>query len=664
MAASGREPSTRASGEGSSLLATSTLVAALSFTPWVVGAEAPWAQFGFRCIGLLALGVFSLGGLRGVLRPGRWAARAAMGCVLIVAISVLSATISVHRGKSLEAMLNLLAITGLFLTAAFALRGSHWLRRVAMLEVAAAIPVAAYGIFQHFRPDLLPATNSYPGRALGPFGQPNRLGGYLIALIPVAIALAFAVQGRWIRLALLASAFVLAFCLVATLSRGAWLGCAFGILVLALLLFRWPELAPRPVLAGMALAALLLPALLLLPSVVQRLNSKASPETAWNLPIDPERTGSGSLRRAIWTGAIAAFAARPVLGWGIGAFREAYDRSKSDTLKRLEAEGGRTADQAHSYFLVTLAERGVLGLAAFLLFAGLCVSAGLGALGTGPAEGRLIVAGLVASVAAVLAHAALEDNLSFAPHGTLFFANLGLLAAAAPRTPASSGRWIRGLSRAGMLLAVLGVGLAGASAVASAEARQGDAALVAGAKNRASACYTTATTLAPWSDELWAGRALTALARGREAFALREAETSYRKAIAVNGSDPVLRHQLARLYLSNQQEFGAPGAMAAVHELSAALAQNPYYLEIRNDYGVALLATGDRAGAVAQFRAASDSRRDFVDPLLNLATLELQDGNTAEATRLIDSALDRNPGSARAAAMHARLPGQHETSVR
>lgn len=215
-----------------------------------------------------------------------------------------------------------------------------------------------------------------------------------------------------------------------------------------------------------------------------------------------------------------------------------------------------------------------------------------------------------------------------------------------------------------MLLSVLGVGLAGASAVASAEARQGDAALVAGAKNRASDCYATATTLAPWSDELWAGRALVALARGREPFALREAETSYRKAIAVNGNDPVLRHQLARLYLSNQPEFGAPGATAAVHELSAALAQNPYYPEIQNDYGVALLATGDRAGAAAQFRAASDSRRDFVDPLLNLATLELQDGNTAEASRLIASALERNPGSARAAAMQARLPGQNETSVR
>jgi len=44
-----------------------------------------------------------------------------------------------------------------------------------------------------------------------------------------------------------------------------------------------------------------------------------------------------------------------------------------------------------------------------------------------------------------------------------------------------------------------------------------------------------------------------------------------------------------------------------------------------------------------------------VDPLLNLATLALQDGNTAEAKRMIDLALERNPASPRAAAMRDSL---------
>jgi Tfp pilus assembly protein PilF len=173
--------------------------------------------------------------------------------------------------------------------------------------------------------------------------------------------------------------------------------------------------------------------------------------------------------------------------------------------------------------------------------------------------------------------------------------------------------------------------------------------------------YAAATSLAPWDDQILAARAQAAevAARGgRGIVALREAEASYRRAIAVNGSDPVTRHLLARLYLSHPDDYGAAGTAAADRELRAALTQNPYYAEIRNDLGVAILATGDRAGARQAFRDASDGRRDFVDPLLNLATLALQDSDATEAERLIRQALERNPGSARAAAIRGSLPGQ------
>src|SRR6185436_9401997 len=101
-----------------------------------------------------------------------------------------------------------------------------------LFQVLAALPVAAVGSMQHFRPELLPAANSYPGRALGPFGQPNRRGGYIVATIPVAIALAFAAQDRALRTALLIATFGLVFCLIVTYSRGAWLGLGGGLLVL------------------------------------------------------------------------------------------------------------------------------------------------------------------------------------------------------------------------------------------------------------------------------------------------------------------------------------------------------------------------------------------------------------------------------------------------
>jgi O-antigen ligase/Tfp pilus assembly protein PilF len=662
MASSNRKTHSGVGRKGSSLLSICTLSAALGFTPWIIGADAPWAQFAFRAIGLAALFVVSLGGLRGVFMSSSWAARASAGCFLLVALSALSAAMSVHWGKSLEAMLNLLATAGLFLTAAIALRGASAVRSLALVEVLAAIPVTLVGLAQHFRPDLLPAGNSYPGRAVGPFLQPNRFGGYLIAIIPTALALTFAVQDRWLRAALLIAVFGITFCLVATYSRGSWIGLGIGMVALAAMLLLRPELTPRPILVAATLATLALAFLLQAPSILYRVAPKSAAGATWNLPIDPEREGSEAMRRAIWSGALAASAKRPLLGWGIGAFREAYDRCKSDVLKRLEAEGGRTADQAHSYYLRTLAERGALGLAAFLGFAGIALAAGFAAIRAGDQlESRILVAGLAASVIALLAHAVLEDNLSFVPHGTLLFANLGLLVRTSPGRWEAPSRWARRISGAWAVAAVLGVGLSGASVAAAAEAQQGAKALRMGQVDQAKERYAAATRIAPWNDRyaVAGAEAAEAAARGgRGIDALRDAESSYRRALAVNGSDPVTRHELARLYLAHSADFGPTAPASALHELRLALTQNPYYVEIRNDLGVALLASGDRAGAEEAFRRASQGRRDFVDPILNLATLALRDGNVSEAKRLVEAALERNPGSARAVAMRESISGQ------
>jgi O-antigen ligase/Flp pilus assembly protein TadD len=658
----------RVGGKGLSLLASSTLVAALGFTPCVIGAETPWPLLLFRALGLAALASVSFGALRGMLTRSPWAARAAMGMVLLVAVSLLSAAASVHRGKSLEAMLNLLAIAGLFLGAALLLRGHRALRLVALLEVLAAVPVAAIGIAQHMRPDLLiPSVSPYSGRALGPFLQPNRLGGYLIGILPVALALSFSAQDRILRGALLITVFLVTLALVATYSRGAWFGCVLGLLALAIMVARWPDLTPRPGLIAAGLAAIALPIFFDWSSIFSRLHPGPATKQAWNLPIDPEREGSGALRRAIWSGAFRAGMERPILGWGTGAFLEGYDRSKGDNLKRLEAEGSRTADQAHSIYLQTLAERGALGLAALVVFVSLCAGAGLVTLSSsGSPQLRLLAAGLLASVAALLAHGALEDNLSFVPHGVLFSANLGMLAAMAPSRAGEPARKRLGFAGvAALTVALFAACLSVGSAAAAANAGAGFAAARTGQIERARERYAAAERLAPWNDRYAVahGVAAEATARGgRGIDAWSEAEASYRHALALNGSDPVTRHYLARLYLAHRDLFGPRGVEAARRELTAALSQNPYYAEIRNDLGVALLASGDRGGAVEAFRRASEGRRDFVDPLLNLASLALEQGKVGEAKRMVAMALERNPGSARAAAMRARISGLSQGS--
>ena len=654
MASSQRETHSVVGVDATSRLVLFTLIAVICFTAWFWNTGRPWGVFAFRFAGLAALAAVSMALARGRLDGSAWSVRAALLAIGVAVVAACSAAGSVHQGKSLEAMLNLLAILGLFLATIFFVRGTRHARWLVSAQVLCAIPVAIIGLLQHFRPELLPAGSSYPGRALGPlgpFGQPNRLGGYLIAALPLAFTLAFLVQDRMIRGALLGSALLLALCLVLTYSRGAWISFAVAALLFALLLARWPELSPRPLVLGAALAMTILPALLLLPSVLSRVAPRPETGQAWNLPFDPEREGSAAMRGSVWQGSIAAAVERPVLGWGVGAFREAFDRSKSDTMKRLEAEGGRTADQAHSYYLATLVERGAPGLAFVALLALAALAAGMATIGSGaPAEARLLAAGLVASVTALLAHAFLEDNLAFAPHAAILHANLGLLLAAAPAGRVARRR-VPALGAAGVAVALvaLGFGLQSARAEAAAldAARDG----ASGAARAAQAGYAEAGRLAPWSDKYALGEAKAAEALGE----FLRAESAYRRAVALNPSDPVTKHELARLYLGHAERFGAPVTPKATALLEAALAQNPHYAEIRNDLGVARLRAGNRTGAIEAFREAAEGRTTFVDPLVNLAALALEDGDRATAASWARRALERNPGSAPARAIASDL---------
>jgi Flp pilus assembly protein TadD len=447
---------------------------------------------------------------------------------------------------------------------------------------------------------------------------------------------------------MLLAAITLALCLVLTYSRGSWIAIAAGLATVAAVFLRWPELAPRPVLLGLAAACVLLPALLLLPSIVSRISARPDPANAWNLPIDPEREGSAAMRGAVWQGGFAAAAARPFLGWGPGTFREAYDRSKGDTMKRLEAQGGRTADQAHGFYLAAFVERGAPGLAALLLFAPLGLAAGAAIIGSGaPAGARLLAAGLVASVTALLAHALFEDNLALGPHALLLHANVGLLAASAPG-PRIARRGGPALGGVGILAALIAMGFGFQSARAEAAATT---AARSGVTKAAQLDYAKASRLAPWEDRY-------ALGEAKASEALEEwtsAETAYRRAASLNPSDPVTKHELARLYLAHEDRFGKRGAAQATALLREALAQNPHYAEIRNDLGVALLRAGDKAAAVEAFRLAVEGRLNFVDPLVNLAAIALEDGDRATAETWTRRALERNPDSARALAMASNL---------
>ena len=217
-------------------------------------------------------------------------------------------------------------------------------------------------------------------RAFGTFGQPNPFGGFMGIALPIGLMTALALSWRlWLgwringqlqRTALLALVGCLLACLIITAallaswSRGAWLGVAVALLVMLVAL-------PRRLLHGALLTVLIVllcglawAAGLLPDSILHRLTSAASELVTvsdvrgvaiypWNYAVIE--------RLAHWQAALNMAADAPFFGLGLGSYPVVYEHYR---LINWEEPLGH----AHNLYLNMLAETGVVGLAAYLGF--------------------------------------------------------------------------------------------------------------------------------------------------------------------------------------------------------------------------------------------------------------------------------------------------------
>lgn len=216
-------------------------------------------------------------------------------------------------------------------------------RRLALTLVGLGTAAALAGIYQYVTGAPMPehwvsVTETVRTRAYAVVGSPNGLGDYLALLTPLALGLAFDPALRRRRPLLLAAAGVLAFGLLVTFSRGAWLALAASMGFLALSL-------DRRLLAALLAGALLLTAAV--PPVRDRVGQLASAHY-WERSLVP----GGRLYR--WNAAYERMAHAPVRGTGLGQFGGAV------AARRL---GTQYTD---NYYAKTLAETGIPGLVAFL----------------------------------------------------------------------------------------------------------------------------------------------------------------------------------------------------------------------------------------------------------------------------------------------------------
>ena len=217
-------------------------------------------------------------------------------------------------------------------------------------------------------------------RAFGTFGQPNPFGGFMGIVLPVCAMAAWGMLMRLLAdwragrrlasqeiaqlLAWTAGAGLLAAALLASWSRGAWLGIVGAALVMLVAL-------PRRLLHGLllvivvgALAAGLWRLGVLPDALAGRLSSSISDLVSISdvRGIDVHSGNYAVIERlAHWQAAINMAQDYPVFGVGLGNYSARYAQYR---LIAWQLPLGH----AHNYYLNVLAEAGIVGLIAYLAF--------------------------------------------------------------------------------------------------------------------------------------------------------------------------------------------------------------------------------------------------------------------------------------------------------
>ncbi|MCX8007501.1 MAG: O-antigen ligase family protein [Coriobacteriia bacterium] len=275
------------------------------------------------------------------------------------------------------------------------------LRRTVMGVISAAATVTAlHGLWQYSHPTvrigMQEIASDVSARVFASFSNPNFYAEYLVMTIAVTAALAMTSR-RALRILWITMCSIQVAALLLTYTRGSWLALVVGLVVAGSMID--PRIAVLPVMLIGVMAPLI-------PGVVQRLSSMFT------------LSGSAGFRIKLWRVALAAIASRPVFGYGLGRFYEAF----LDVIDRTPGLAfGYAYYGAHNSYLQIAAETGVVGGVAFAALVATACRVGLY---YNPRlkdrserwENALLTAGMIA-----FAINALTSNAFQHPQGAVFF---------------------------------------------------------------------------------------------------------------------------------------------------------------------------------------------------------------------------------------------------
>jgi tetratricopeptide (TPR) repeat protein/O-antigen ligase len=300
--------------------------------------------------------------------------------------------------QRLQGTYSTLAYIVIFFLMLHGLRTREQVERLITTVVLTSVPIALYGIIQHYGLDPLPWGGDVRTRVAGNMGNAIFIAAYLIMSLPLALyrtvesftVILTSEKGRFVDILLGASYIFIvaiqAICIFFTQSRGPWLGLIGGLFFFFLVFAvvrRWRWLVWSSVLMMLAIASFLV--VVNLPNTPLA-SFKAVPYIGrLGQALDKDQ-GTSKVRLFIWQGAIDMILPHPplqrpdgaqdrvnlvrsVIGYGPESMYVAYNRFYPPDLAHYEARNA-SPDRSHNETFDSLVITGVSGFVVYMfLFA-------------------------------------------------------------------------------------------------------------------------------------------------------------------------------------------------------------------------------------------------------------------------------------------------------
>jgi O-antigen ligase len=239
----------------------------------------------------------------------------------------------------------------------------------------------------------------------GPYANHNHYAGLMEMLVPLAAGAAFVERGSKQILLLFATA-VMTLSVAFSRSRGGMVALAAELVFVCFVLFRIQR-SRRQVLTLFGIAALIVGFVFVLGS---------------DRTLERFAENQDSYRLKIYGDSVAMAMHRPILGYGLGTFADAYPAYRSFYTNLL-------VNHAHNDYLETLVDTGLIGLGLLVwLLVGVFRSGFAKINDQNDTEGRALTLAALTAVTGIVVHSCLDFNLHIPANAALFFVLCAIVA--------------------------------------------------------------------------------------------------------------------------------------------------------------------------------------------------------------------------------------------